>query len=89
MSPRPDAPEADKRPPVAELSFEAALHELEGVVAALEQGDVPLEESITLYARGAELRAHCQKKLEEAEARVAQITEGPDGRPQARTVDIG
>jgi exodeoxyribonuclease VII small subunit len=88
MSHKPEGAEAE-RPQVAALSFEDALHELEGVVAALEQGDVPLEQSITLYARGAELRAHCQRKLEEAEARVAQITDGPDGRPQAKTVDIG
>ena len=44
-------------PPVAEMSFEAALAELEQVVARLEGGQVALEESITLYARGAELRA--------------------------------
>jgi exodeoxyribonuclease VII small subunit len=75
--------------PVEELSFEAALAELERVVAALEQGDVALEESISLYSRGAALRAHCQKKLEDAELRVAQITEGPDGRPQAKPVEIG
>ncbi len=88
MSQTPEGREA-ARPPVAGMSFEDALHELEGVVAALEQGDVALEQSITLYARGAELRAHCQRKLEEAEARVAQITEGPDGRPQVKTVDVG
>ena len=41
--------------PVAALSFEAALQELEQVVARLESGQVPLEESIALYARGAEL----------------------------------
>jgi exodeoxyribonuclease VII small subunit len=86
MSPKPD--EA-REVSVASLSFEAALAELERVVAALEQGEVPLEESIALYGRGAELRAHCQKKLEEAEARVAQITEGPDGRLQAKPVEIG
>ena len=75
--------------PVAELTFEAALAELERVVGALEHGDVPLEESIALYARGAELRAHCQRKLEEAEGKVAMITEGADGRPEAKPVDIG
>ena len=48
---------------VAELSFEAALQELEQVVGRLESGDVPLEESISLYARGAELRGHCEAKL--------------------------
>jgi exodeoxyribonuclease VII small subunit len=74
--------------PVADLSFEAALAELEAVVARLERADVPLEESITLYARGAELRAYCEEKLKAAEARVAEITQGPDGAVRTRPVDI-
>ena len=74
--------------PVTELSFEDALRELEQVVAQLESGDVPLEQSIALYARGAELRRHCEDKLEAAEARVAEITQGPDGRVGTRAVDI-
>ena len=65
--------------PVAEMSFEAALAELEQVVARLEGGQVALEESIALYARGAELRAHCEERLKAAEARVAEIAQGPDG----------
>jgi exodeoxyribonuclease VII small subunit len=74
--------------PVAELTFEAALAELERVVGQLESGDVPLEQSIALYARGAELRAHCEDKLKAAEARVAEITQGPDGSLRTRPVDI-
>ena len=75
-------------PPVAEMSFEAALAELEEVVARLEGGQAALEESIALYARGAELRAHCEGKQKDAEARVAEIAQGPDGSVSARTVDI-
>jgi exodeoxyribonuclease VII small subunit len=74
--------------PVAELSFEAALAELERVVSQLESGDVPLEESIALYARGAELRTHCEDKLKAAEARVTEITQGSDGSLRPRPVDI-
>ena len=73
--------------PVGELSFEAALAELEQVVAQLESGNVPLEKSIALYARGAELKGHCEDKLKAAEARVAEITQGPEG-VRARPVDI-
>jgi exodeoxyribonuclease VII small subunit len=72
--------------PVAGLSFEEALAELERVVGRLETGDVPLEESIALYARGAELRTHCEEKLKAAEERVAEITQGPDG-VRARPVE--
>jgi exodeoxyribonuclease VII small subunit len=79
--------EAEARP-VAELSFEAALAELETVVGRLEKGEVPLDESIALYARGAELRRHCEEKLKAAEARVAEITQGPNGTVSARPLDI-
>ena len=74
--------------PVGEMTFEAALAELESVVARLESGDVPLEESITLYARGAELRAHCEDKLKAAEARVTEIAQGADGSVRTRPVEI-
>lgn len=67
--------------PVAEMSFEDAMRELETVVSRLETGDVPLEESIKLYERGAALKAYCQKKLAEAEEKVAQITLDGDGAP--------
>ena len=52
---------------VDEMSFEAAMAELEQVVTQLERGEVPLEESIKLYERGALLRKRCEKKLKEAE----------------------
>jgi exodeoxyribonuclease VII small subunit len=68
--------------PVSELTFEDAMKELETVVAKLESGDVALEESIRLYERGATLKEHCQKKLTEAEEKVAQITLDGDGNPK-------
>ena len=43
--------------PVGEMTFEEAMAALEAVVSKLERGDVPLEESIQLYERGAELKA--------------------------------
>ncbi|MFO1143259.1 MAG: exodeoxyribonuclease VII small subunit [Amaricoccus sp.] len=79
---------AEGAPLVKEMTFEAALAELEKVVAQLEAGTVPLEESIALYARGAELRAHCEERLKAAEDRVAQIAQGPDGSVRARPVDL-
>lgn len=68
--------------PVAELSFEEALKELEQVVGQLERGDVALEASITLYERGAELKAHCEAKLAEAQARIEQIALSENGQPK-------
>ncbi|MEQ6249382.1 exodeoxyribonuclease VII small subunit [Sulfitobacter sp. HNIBRBA3233] len=68
--------------PVEEMSFEAAMAELEKVLGQLERGDVALEESITLYERGAALKARCEAKLKEAEEKVAAITLDADGNPQ-------
>ncbi|NIY71532.1 exodeoxyribonuclease VII small subunit [Marivivens donghaensis] len=67
--------------PVEEMSFEEAMKELENVVNRLERGDVALEESITLYERGAKLKARCETKLKEAEEKVAKITLNADGAP--------
>ena len=73
---------------LSQLSFEDALRALESIVRRLESGDVPLDESISLYARGTELRRHCEDKLKAAEARVAEITQGPDGRVGTRPIDL-
>ena len=59
--------------PIAEMSFEEAIRELEAVVSALDRGDVALEASIALYERGAALKAHCAEKLKAAEAKVEMI----------------
>lgn len=62
------------------LSFEAALKQLEEVVARLESGEASLDEAITLYARGDALRAQCEARLKDAQARIEKITLGPDGQ---------
>ena len=71
--------------PVDEMTFEQAMAELEQVVGKLERGDVPLEDSIKMYERGAELKKRCETKLSEAEEKVAQITLGPDAKPTGTT----
>ena len=65
--------------PIGELSFEAAMAELEQVVTKIERGEVALEESITLYERGAELKKHCEAKLKAAEEKVTALTLDRDG----------
>lgn len=64
---------------LTDLSFEAAMAELETVVSALEKGDVALEQSIALYKRGADLRAHCALKLKDAEEKV-EVIRAQEGR---------
>ena len=67
--------------PVEEMSFEEAMAALESVVERLDRGDVPLEQSIALYERGAQLKARCEAKLKEAEEKVAKLTLDRDGQP--------
>ncbi|MCL4872042.1 MAG: exodeoxyribonuclease VII small subunit [Anaerolineae bacterium] len=61
-------------PTITELTFEAALKELEETVARLGSGDLTLEESLALYERGQHLAQHCQTQLEQATLRVEQLT---------------
>lgn len=71
--------DGDAAKPVAEMSFEEAMAELDHVVRQLEGGEVPLDASIALYERGDALRKHCEAKLKAAEAKVEQITATADG----------
>jgi exodeoxyribonuclease VII small subunit len=64
---------------ISKLSFEQALAELETIVRQLESGEVELEKSISIYERGAALRAHCEGKLTDAELKVEKIVQGKDG----------
>lgn len=66
---------------IASLSFEQALAELEQIVARLESGQAPLDDSIRLYERGAALKAHCEQRLEAARLRVEKIVVGAGGAP--------
>ncbi len=51
-------------------NYESALQELEQVLAALENGQLPLEQSLQAYHRGTRMLAYCQTQLAEAEQRV-------------------
>ena len=62
------------------MSFEDALKALEDVVRKLESGEVPLDDSISLYELGELLRKHCQARLDAAQARIEKIVAGPDGK---------
>ena len=57
-------------------SFEAAVAELEGLVAAMEAGNLPLEDSLAAYKRGMELTGWCQKTLADAEQQVKILENG-------------
>lgn len=56
-------------------SFEAALTELEKIVAGMEAGQMPLDESLAAYKRGAELLKFCQAALQDAQQQVKILEE--------------
>jgi len=66
---------------IGQLPFERAIEELESIVKRLEEGKVPLEESVTIYERGEALKKRCEDLLRQAEARVEKITLDTEGRP--------
>jgi exodeoxyribonuclease VII small subunit len=83
------SPKSKTETAVEELSFEAALKELEGIVSRLEQGEVDLEDSIVLYERGQALKGHCEKKLKAAESRLEKIVHGANGAIGSEPIDLG
>lgn len=66
---------------ISKLPFERAIEELETIVKKLEEGKVPLEESVAIYERGERLKARCDALLAQAQARVEKITLGANGKP--------
>lgn len=72
---------------VKDMNFEQALAELEGIVRNLEQGEIPLEQSIQAYERGVQLKQHCEQKLREAQAKIEKISVAPDGTPTTQPLD--
>ncbi len=59
-------------PEVSSLHYEQARDELVGIVRALESGQAPLEDTLTLWERGEALAAHCRRILDSAQQRLAQ-----------------
>ena len=78
----------DAAKPVGDMSFEAALKELEAIVTRLEQGEVDLEDSIALYERGQALKTHCEAKLKAAEGRLEKIVQGAGGPAIGERLDV-
>lgn len=77
---------ADAPTPVQSMDFETLLKELTQSVERLERGNLPLEESIALYARGAELLKAARTVLDGAQARLEVLMAGPEGL-ETRVVD--
>ncbi len=74
---------------VQKMSFEEALEELRQIVGALERGDGKLDDAIASYQRGAELKAHCESKLRDAQEKVEKISLAPGGEIKTEAFDVG
>lgn len=72
------------QPPVPALpaTYEAALQELEGLISGLESGQMPLDQLLTGYQRGAQLLVFCKSKLESVENQI-KVLEGTELKPWA------
>ena len=70
------------------LPFEEALKKLEGVVEAMESGDLPLETLLARYEEGARLVKLCQEKLAEAELKIQQLEKNAAGEMKLKPVDL-
>jgi exodeoxyribonuclease VII small subunit len=76
LSTMPKAPAPPTEQPAPPASYEAAVQELETLVANLEGGQLPLDQLLVSYQRGAELLAFCQSKLQQVEQQIKVLDEG-------------
>jgi len=67
--------------------FEDALSKLEKIVSTLEEGDIPLEESLKLFEEGIRLSRFCNQKLDDAEKKVEILLKGKNGLLKAHPFD--
>ncbi len=77
----PPAPAVEEG--IATLGFDEALAELQRIVARLEAGGQPLEETMALYERGVAVHERCARLLADAELRVKRLVERAGGAPSA------
>jgi len=84
MAKKTDKTKADPE----QMSFEQALAELESIVEAMEQGEVPLAESLEHYERGVRMIKRCRALLADAEKKIELLGEDEKGRPTTEPLDV-
>lgn len=67
--------------------FETSMERLDAIVKALERGEAPLKEALSLFQEGTALVSHCGTMLDEAEQQVTKLTKGADGSPEEQPFD--
>ena len=72
---------------IGELSFEEAIAGLTGIVGKIEQGQIPLQDSLEQYERGMALIRHCRTILQKAEQRIEKITQEQESHKEQEAED--
>jgi exodeoxyribonuclease VII small subunit len=70
-----------------EKTFEASLDELENIVSQLEDGDLPLEQSLKLFEDGVKLSRECKERLAKAERRIEMLMKDANGSPSLQELE--
>jgi exodeoxyribonuclease VII small subunit len=74
---------------VAAVKFEQAMARLETIVAELERGELPLDQSLRIFEEGIRLSKTCLKMLEDAEHKVEILVQEKDGRRRLQAISLG
>jgi len=74
---------------VAGVKFEQAMARLEAIVAELEKGELPLDESLKIFEEGIRLSKNCLKVLEDAERKIEVLVQDKNGKKQLRAFSPG
>jgi exodeoxyribonuclease VII small subunit len=76
------ATERKTRDEINKLTFEQAIHQLKDIVSKIEQGEIPLQDSLEQYEKGMALIKHCRGILQKAEKRIEKISREEPGEPE-------
>jgi len=70
-----------------ELTFEQRLDQVDGIIRAIEEGQLPLEESVRKYEAGIKCLGQLEKELNEMKRRITVLQENPDGSLEEKTLE--
>jgi len=77
--------ERKQKDEIAKLTFEQAIQQLKGIVDKIEQGEIPLQDSLEQYEKGMALIKHCRDILQQAEKRIEKISKEESSEPPKET----
>jgi len=76
-----------KNDDIEKMTFEQAIQQLKGIVDRIEQGEIPLQDSLEQYEKGMALIRHCRDILQKAEKRIERISKEEPPEPEKEPKD--